>query len=347
MAEVHTTPTTAAWAEALAAYKAADAGLITDPATGMFTEAASDAHGEAHDRLLSTPAPNGAAIAYKIAVREGWTDDGEVAERFLRKAAQGNEDERVAYRLYLDALALAGERQPPREGDAELVAAVQAFEALRDRWIDLADNTVGGPNHAELDALTDAMDPHVQRSKVLHARTMAGLRAKAVFAAWQQPGEGTNEFDDHVWQVQRSLVLDVLALTGGAGNETGLPAVEAVDKRLVRFDEAARMEFEPEPIDAHLFNPSTIAATYLPTLRLAQATNSKTKAELIEVAREMGGASEDGASVTHLVEQMWAAQAFLRDALAIVEKAEGRLFIACSVLNPDADEDDDSNGEAA
>ena len=91
----------------------------------------------------------------------------------------------------------------------------------------------------------------------------------------------------------------------------------------------AAQEFEP--ID---FDPLSIPSAerlndpYLISLRLAAITVGKTKSELIDIVRTMGGDRPDGGDLPELVSRMQAAQAFFAGALRIVEAAELRLMVA-------------------
>lgn len=105
------------------------------------------------------------------------------------------------------------------------------------------------------------------------------------------------------------------------------------DETPATFAQMAALEFEPERLDlealpsaAHLNNP------YMVSVRLAAVTLTKSKADLIEIVRGLGGDTPEGGELWPMVQQLQGAQALFKGFVDMLSAAETRLLCAASVI---------------
>lgn len=130
-----------AWRNALRDYEAAE-GLLesTCAELGIYRGVNApiptdvrDAYAAARDKLISTPAPDGEALAYKLAVvvRAFTGLEGDLRKHKDRAwvAQHGDDGDKAALALYLDALTMSGVPAAPYDPDASEVVA--GYAAVR------------------------------------------------------------------------------------------------------------------------------------------------------------------------------------------------------------------------
>lgn len=144
--------TAAEWSQAEAAFIAAEraheaaceaAGIYRGKDHNDETRRSLAAFNEARDRLLSTPSMNGPALAFKLAVYLAWiggVTDGDLRIEDERRwiAKHGDDDDKAALAIYLDALRLghAPRRQrrdhvdPPPGYEFDAAGFVADYRAL-------------------------------------------------------------------------------------------------------------------------------------------------------------------------------------------------------------------------
>lgn len=114
--------------------------------------------------------------------------------------------------------------------------------------------------------------------------------------------------------------------------------VELIKPTLVPFEMAAAADFQPVEIDLaalptaeQLNNPGMIS------VRLAALTLARTKAELIDYVRQLGGDRDDGGELPAMLQTMHDACELFRSFVRMLEAADTRLFAAACALNPEVE----------
>lgn len=109
----------------------------------------------------------------------------------------------------------------------------------------------------------------------------------------------------------------------------------------VSFEAAAAMEWHPIPLDLAPLKiaPETLNNPHMVHVRTAAALLSKTKAELIEVVKELGGLEEKGGEVAVLMRGMHETEALFQSFVQMLRSADARVFSAtcAAVIAEDAE----------
>lgn len=196
-------PSTKVWddaqAKVRAAFRAFDAAADVENSDSLLpAKAEHDLYLEARDELIGTPAPNGAALAFKIGLYgyTAITDHFDVSagvfqpDRIAKIIGSDDDAEKGLLALYFDALALAGVQatvaQPAAFGDdTALLQAVADYDAARSARMALfalppRDEEVNEwPEHKALKAQEDEAYERILAQRPV---TAAGLRALAAAA---------------------------------------------------------------------------------------------------------------------------------------------------------------------
>jgi len=106
--------------------------------------------------------------------------------------------------------------------------------------------------------------------------------------------------------------------------------------RIASFAEIAAQDFEPYNIDlARLPVAAEMDQSFLISLRIAAVTMKKSKAELMDMVREMGAERADGGELPELVDHLHEAKEFLTWAREVIDAAETRLFVSATAVAPE------------
>ena len=110
--------------------------------------------------------------------------------------------------------------------------------------------------------------------------------------------------------------------------------------KLVSYEAAAAMEWEPVALDVPALArvSAALAGPHMANVRLAAHTLAKTKAELIQVVRDLGALQDDGGELTVMVRGMNASEDLFISFARMLQSADARLFAAscAAVLAEDA-----------
>ena len=114
-------------------------------------------------------------------------------------------------------------------------------------------------------------------------------------------------------------------------------APSTLTPELVSFEAVAALEFDPVPIDLEAVSipPEVLNNPHMVHVRLAAVTLAKTKAELMDVVRSLGGLNDDGAGgeLAIMVEGMQRTEALFSSFAEMLRSADARLFSAACAAN--------------
>lgn len=103
--------------------------------------------------------------------------------------------------------------------------------------------------------------------------------------------------------------------------------------RAASVTEMAEIEFEPEQIDREaLPSAERISNPFMVSARIAALTLTKTKAELVQIVRDLGGDRNDGGEFWTMLQNMQNAQRLFGALAEILTTADTRLLCAASVV---------------
>ncbi len=331
-------PKVTAWQDAQAAFDDADEALEQAcEASGLYAgkdvptpPVEQAAHLSARDRLLSTPAPNGVALAHKFAVLvHAYTPlEGDLRKPEERQwvIEHGDDGDKAALAVYLDALALSGATAtvpvtPIQIGPDEHTRRVIELDALRKRL----DDAHSDDNATEAESEALAAQVHAAETELRVIPCTSQRSAALKLAAYAEGLEKGERLDD------AAVLHQVLAYLRG---ESGRPATGA---------QVAATDFEPWTRDeSGVPTPERWVGAWDPhgvSLRFAYETLLRSKSELVAMAHQLGGTQPDGGQFYALAQRFQQTEEFLSGWLAMIRAADGRLLIAAHAANSEAGND--------